>query len=179
MNTPIAYELSGIDNHAYFYHRAPPQIFCPQCGCCTQPDYYPSDFHTPNRADFSYTYDGGAPIASARFKDFVATLGLPVHFQPLNAERSLFAFTPLQTLPYRAAQQSSACSICGRHEHQTAPIADFRRAIPNGIFRSSLNFGSGREQSPIIIVGTDTAALIQQAAKAQRFRGLSFAPIDD
>ena len=174
---PIAYQLNGFDNHAYFYHHTPPQIFCPQCGCCTQPDYYPTDFHTPNRADFSCTYDGGAPIASARFKDFVTTLGLPVHFQSLNAEHSLFAFVPMLTLPYRAAQQSPACPICQQHEDQVLPIPDFRHVAPDGIFRSSLNFGSGREHRPVIIFGTNTAARIKQAAKAQRWRGLSFAPI--
>lgn len=39
----IAYDLSAINNHAYFFEEAPENIFCKTCGCCIDPTYHPQN----------------------------------------------------------------------------------------------------------------------------------------
>ncbi|WP_147473120.1 MULTISPECIES: hypothetical protein [Pseudomonas] len=83
----IAYDLSAINNHAYFFEEAPENIFCKTCGCCIDPTYQPAELKTPNKTDIGVTYDRRF-IASLRFKEYIDNLDLNVDFSLLNEKKT-------------------------------------------------------------------------------------------
>ncbi|SMB87927.1 hypothetical protein SAMN05660772_02770 [Pasteurella testudinis DSM 23072] len=180
-NKIIAYELSGIDNHSYFYECAPKETFCSTCHSCINYQYYPNNFHIKNKADFSFAYDGGPPIISAKFKYFIENLGYPIQFDCLNPEGSLFTLIPEKKLTYLAMQQSEYCNKCNQYVNQIAPIPNFSNEIQlpisDGFFRSDMKFGSGIEKGFIVILGVNTGNLIKKAQKELKLRGLDLIPI--
>lgn len=92
----IAYDLSAINNHAYFFEEAPENIFCKTCGCCIDPSYQPAELKTQNKADIGATYDRRF-IASLRFKEYIDSLKLNVDFSLVNEKNNSFS-SDLNTL---------------------------------------------------------------------------------
>lgn len=89
----IAYDLSAINNHAYFFEEAPENIFCKSCGCCIDPSYQPAELRTPNKTDIGVTYDRRF-IASLRFKEYIDSLDLNVDFSLINEKNNYFSSDP-------------------------------------------------------------------------------------
>ncbi|GEM_PF-1823241 len=173
----VAYNLTCIDNHEYFFENAPETIFCNKCECCIDFSYLPTDFKIRNKADFSATYDQRF-IASLKFKEYIEELNFHVDFLPLNEDSSLFLMKPLEILEFSALQKERLCDKCGQYNDQVIPVPDFflktGKIIEEGIFSTSIGFGSGREINPSIILGIRTAQIIKDTAKQNSFRGLSF-----
>ncbi|MEO8533354.1 MAG: hypothetical protein ABI441_06375 [Flavobacterium sp.] len=176
----IAYNLSCIDNHEYFFDDAPQSIFCDECECCIDFSYLPTDFKIRNKSDFSSTYDHRF-ISSLKFKEYIEELNFNVDFIPLNRDNSLFLMKPLEILEFSAWKQERFCNKCNQYNDQVIPVTDFfektRKIIDEGIFSTSIGFGSGREINPSIIVGVKTALDIKEATKKFKFRGLSITEI--
>ncbi|MCQ9122611.1 hypothetical protein [Rodentibacter caecimuris] len=175
----IGYELNGIDNHSYFFDDAPNNIFCNICGNCIDRKYYPKNFKIKNKSDFSFSYDGGLPIISSKFKEFLEKELLDIDFLDLNEDKSLFLLSPRNHLPYKAQQKDNFCNKCQQYFDVIAPIHLFQNHIEDGFFRSDLDFGSGKAKSPIIIIGTNTAKILNKAKKEYKFRGLEILPIEN
>lgn len=176
----IGYDLSAIDNHAYFFEDAPKSIFCDKCGSCTDNTYLPKQLKVPNRTDIGYTYDG-RPIVSLRFKDYIELLGFDVDFLPVNQKNTLFLMRPQNIIKYSAHQIENYCDKCHQYSDQVLPRPDFYYEsgiiLNEGIFLTSTVFGSGYAKSPSIILGIESAILIKEAVKNFKFRGADISPI--
>ncbi|WP_242169681.1 MULTISPECIES: hypothetical protein [unclassified Pseudomonas] len=170
----IAYDLSAIDNHAYFLEGAPDRIFCKTCGCCIDSSYYPRELKTPNKADIGATYDRRF-IVSLRFKEYIDSLKLSVDFLLVNEKKQLFFMQPQKVIKYSAQQQENLCGTCDQYYDSVVPIPSFYeetgKPLEHGIFFTSIGFGSGKEKSPSIILGLETALELKSAIKSLKFRG--------
>lgn len=176
----VGYDLSAIGNHAYFFENAPDSIFCDKCGCCIDDNYLPEDLKTGNRSDIGYTYDG-RPIVSLKFKEYIESLDLNVDFLSVNKKKTLFLMRPKNSIRYSARQIENYCDKCHQYYDQVVPKPDFYYETGNvlnyGIFFTSTSFGSGKEKSPSIILGIETAKIIIDAVKTHKFRGVDISKI--
>lgn len=176
----IAYDLSAIDNHAYFLEGAPEKIFCTSCGCCIDPSYQPAELKTPNKADIGATYDRRF-IASLHFKEYIDSLKLNVDFSLVNEKKQLFLIRPQHIISYSAQQQENLCSNCHQYFDCVAPLPSFYqetgKALKHGMFFTSIGFGSGKEKSPSIILGIETALEMKSAIKSLKLRGADISKI--
>ncbi|WP_276381691.1 hypothetical protein [Flavobacterium sp. H4147] len=175
-NITIAYNLSCINNHEYFFENAPKSVFCDECECRIDFSYLPTSFKIRNKADFSATYERRF-ISSLKFKKYIEGLNFNVDFLPLNEDNSLFLMKPLEILEFSAWQKDRFCNKCNQYNDQVVPVPDFfhktGKIIEEGIFSTSVGFGSGREISPSFILGVKTTQIIEKAIKENKFRGLS------
>ncbi|CTR29901.1 hypothetical protein [Escherichia coli] len=176
----IGYQLSAVDNHAYFFDDAPDNIFCDKCGCCIDNTYLPEDLKTRNKCDIGYTYDG-RPIVSLKFKEYIEGLVLNVDFFPVNKKQTLFLMKPKDIVSYTAYKKKNYCDKCHQYHDQVMPDPTFYDEtgciLEKGMFFTSESFGSGKEKSPSIILGIETAKIISDAIKIHKFRGADISKI--
>jgi hypothetical protein len=176
----IAYDLSAINNHAYFFEGAPENIFCKTCGCCIYPCYLPVELKTTNKADIGATYDRRF-IVSLRFKEYIESLKLDVELSLINEKKQLFLIRPKHVISYSAQQQENLCSTCHQYFDCVAPLPIFYqetgKPLEYGMFFTSIGFGSGKEKSPSIILGIETALEIKSAIKSLKLRGADISKI--
>ncbi|QHM73918.1 hypothetical protein [Mixta intestinalis] len=176
----IGYDLSAVGNHAYFFENAPDSIFCNKCGCCIDDDYLPKDLKVGNRTDIGTTYDRRF-IVSLRFKEYIDGLGLNVDFLPVDKNKILFLMRPKNIISYAAYKKGNYCDECHQYFDQVMPDPTFYdetgRVLEKGIFFTSTSFGSGKEKSPSIILGVETAKIINNAVKTYKFRGADISKI--
>lgn len=176
----VGYRLSAIDNHAYFFDDAPDSIFCEKCGCCIDDTYLPEELKVGNRSDISYTYDGRL-IVSLRFKEYIESLLFDVDFLPVDQNGKLFLMKPKDIIKYEAYKKLNRCDKCNQYFDQVMPDPTFYDEtgciLEKGIFFTSTSFGSGKEKSPSIILGIETASVISDAVKTFKFRGADISPI--
>lgn len=176
----IAYDLSAIDNQASFFEGAPENIFCKTCGCCTDSGYLPAQLETRSKADISATHDRRF-IASLRFREYIDSLKLNVDFSLVNEKKQLFLIRPENIIRYSAQQQENLCSTCHQYFDCVAPLPSFYREtgkpLEHGMFFTSKAFGSGKEKSPSIILGIETALEIRSAIRSLKLRGADISEI--
>lgn len=176
----VAYDLSAINNHAYFFEGAPDSVFCKTCGCCIDSSYQPMELKVPNKSDIGATYDRRF-IASLRFKEYIDSLKLNVDFLLINEKKQLFLIRPQNTIAYSAQQQENLCGTCNQYFDCVAPIPSFYqetgRPLEHGMFFTSIGFGSGKEKSPSIILGIETAREIKSAIKSLKLRGADISEV--
>lgn len=176
----IAYELSAIGNHAYFFDDAPESTFCEQCGCCVNDSYLPENLKVNNQTDIGYTYDK-RPITSLRFKEYIEGLSLNVDFLSVNKKGTLYLMKPKNIISYSAYKRLNHCEKCNQYFDQVMPDPTFYdetgRKLDKGIFFTSTSFGSGKEKSPSIILGIETAKIISDAIKIHKFRGADISKV--
>ncbi|MCP4857463.1 MAG: hypothetical protein GY903_23510 [Fuerstiella sp.] len=158
---------------------------CPTCGRKTDPEYINPHFRVRCRKrDLTATYDGYV-LVSARFREFCESNNLhhDVRFANLPADDDYFAFKPSRTLEFDAERRNTRfedhCPECDEYFNVIGATPVFLRnieqPIASGFFRSDLEFASGHEQSPLIILGTDTA----QAVQRQGFQKMHIDPIEN
>ena len=156
---------------------------CPTCGRKTDADYINPKFKAKRRNwDISATYDG-YDIVSKRFREFCYKHGFEdMTFVPLPADKDFFVLRLAKVLPFdskrRGTRFDNLCPTCGAfydviganpvYLHSvTAPIQE-------GFFRSDLEFASGPEQSPLILVGIGTAEKLRK----QKFQTLDLKEVE-
>lgn len=187
----VAYELSPHDNDTHmlgdetfrpprsagFHHwrfgkiGAPHPATCPTCGRKTDPDYVNPKFKAKRRTwDIGTTYDG-YDIVSKGFRDFCRKQGWKgMHFHPLPADKEFFVLRLSQIIPFDAERRGTRfedlCPTCGEFYNVIGAdpvcLRDVTEPIQEGFFRSDLEFASGPEQSPLILVGIDTAERLRK-----------------
>jgi hypothetical protein len=143
---------------------------CSSCGRKIDPTFVSSTFRVnKRRADCGTTYDGYA-IVSVRFKEFCASRKVGgAKFTALPADKDFFWLQPAKVVKYDLQRsqpsRSNKCRRCGCFHDITGGdncFVNLTRPIKNGIYRSDIEFGSGHEQSPLIVVGTETAAQMKK-----------------
>ena len=156
---------------------------CPTCGRKTDPDYVDPTFKVRKWSfEFSSTYDGYT-IVSDRFRKFCRSRRLPgMKFVKLPAAPGFFWLRLSRVLPFdvkrRGTRVSLWCPTC-RHFHSVAGatpafIWGLKKPLKRGFYRTDLEFASGSEQSPLEIVGIETADELQQ----EHFKKILLKPIE-
>ncbi len=199
----IAYHMSVHDDDTYMLgpdtYRMPPEAgfydwrfgkdgvphpaTCPTCGRKIDLNYINPAFRvTKRRRDLTATYDGYV-LVSDRFRDFCETNNWHQHvqFAPLPSDDDFFVFKPQRTLEFDADRRGTRfedyCPECNKHFSVVGATPVYLRnvtaAISDDIYRSDLEFASGHEQHPLLILGVATA----QAIKAAGFQKIDLTPI--
>ena len=166
-----------------FYEDAPDSVFCPACGDVLDRDYAPKDLKAKHIFFAAVFTSDGHTIASEKFKELLERLEIPdLDLIRVNERPPLYDLQPRRIIPYDVEcgppRFEKNCPSCGQYESVIGPtyscLKGVERPIETGIFRTDLKFASGREKSPNLIVGLQTAELI----KKERRRGLVLNPID-
>lgn len=175
-------EKPGFHDWRFGVDGVPHPATCPTCGRKTDPNFVSQSFRVKHRRrDLIATYDG-CLIASTRLRNFCISRGDPgVFFVPLPADDAFFWLRSDRMVGSDAALRGTRferhCHTCrafysvvGAH-----PIVLRGEAEPllEGFYRTDLEFGSGPEQSPLVIVGIRTA----QALRGAKFRGLELGEV--
>ena len=165
----------GFHHWRFGTDGVPHPATCAACGRKTDPTYINPHFRVKKRKrDLTMTYDGYA-LVSTRFRDFCELHSWTgAVFVPLPADKNFFVFRLSDVLTFdserRETRFGKRCSVCDAHYEVTgaypAYLRGIKEPIKEGFFRSDLEFAAGPEQSPIIILGIDTAMTI----KAQKFK---------
>lgn len=180
----VAFMLSSQKPARFeFYDGAPDSVFCKRCGDIVDRDYAPSNLNAEIMlVDMVYTRDGHL-IISQKFKELVQRSAIPgVDLIRVNQTPPLYDFQPRLIIPYDVAchppRFENCCECCGIFESVIGPryscLEGVDEPIEQGIYRTDLEFASGREKHPIIIVGVQTAPLF----KREKLRGLVLNPIN-
>ncbi len=179
----IGYNLSGPDNDSHMYYHAAGLPVCPQCGYKMNSEYINPDLRIKRRKyDFSFTYDNCA-IVSLKFKEFCIRNGYSeIEFQKLPADSAFFLLAIRNVLDFDVEKANTRflkfCPACNRYESVVgiAPfcLKNIHMPLEDNFYRTNLEFGSGNEKNPGIIVGVDTYSKL----KREQFTGLEYARIE-
>ena len=176
-----AFSMSAPDSDSYFFQDAPDALFCPECGSYLEEAYLPSDLTVrPGFCDFGFTYDGRL-LVSDRAREFLlhhASTGLS--FREVNHADQLFVLEAAATTKFdsnaRRTRFVNKCSECGHYESVVGATPAFL-ALPDsiedyGLYRTDIEFGSGKEKSPLFVVGTELKRLLEREFKELDFRAV-------
>ena len=179
MDDIIGYSVSAVDGDSYYFENAPASVFCPGCGSCVDDSYVPRSLRVRRPVyDACGTYDGRL-IVSQKVKDFHDRHGCgPAEFRLVNRKRRWYMFRPTRVLEYDAERRGTRfmkyCAVCGRHEEVAgatpAFLRNLRGPIGEGFYRTDVEFGSGREKHPLVIMGLATYPLLLK----EKLKGLEF-----
>ena len=130
------------------------------CGRKTRADFVDAAFRVKKRRrDVTATYDGYV-IVSQRLVDFGLAHACELDgLVELPGDRGFYWFRPSRTLAF-AATTSNPCPTCHAFYNVIGPqpvfCQELRGPLAPGFYRSDLEFGSGPEQGPVIVVGAET-----------------------
>lgn len=191
----VAYEFCPHDNDTYMlggetyrpprsagFHDwrfgkdgVPHPATCPTCGRKTDSEYVNPKFKTKRRTwDVGATYDG-YDIVSKRFREFCRKHRWKgMAFFPLPADKDFFVLRLSNVLMFDSkrcgTRLEDRCPKCGEYYNVIGAnpvcLRGVTEPIKEGFFRSDLEFGSGPEQHPLILVGIGTAEKLRK----QKFR---------
>jgi hypothetical protein len=179
MTDPCAYALRGPDIHAYYFARAPQEIFCGKCGSCIDRSYVPGRFNAPTapRYDFAYTLDL-QPLFSHRFALFLSRVsGRTLRATELGGGTGYLILDIPDAVIFdthtRRTKIGPVCNVCGQSSAIGATPAFIfcGDEVPlKGIFRTDVEFGERAKRSPLIIVSKD----IKDQIQSEHFPGVGF-----
>lgn len=167
-----AYSLSAPDCDVYYFSSAPAFLFCPECDSYVgKEDYVPQLDLGRCKFDFCFTYEGRL-LVSERAKKFLSEhCTTSVVFAPVDRSARYYRFGVEATLLFdkdrRKTRFDRKCPRCGNFQSVVgatpAFIYDSCKVEATGAYRSDLCFGSGREKSPIIVVGATLKHQLQDS----------------
>jgi hypothetical protein len=193
----VSYELCPHDNDTYMLGDEtyrPPRTMgfhdwrfgkdgvahpatCPTCGRKTDPEFVNQKYKAKRRTwDIGATYDG-YDIVSKRFREFCRKHRWQgMTFLPLPTDKDFFVLRLSKVLAFdserRRTRFEDRCPKCGAFYNVIGADPVYLRGvtepIQEGFFRSDLEFASGPEQHPLILVGIGTAAKLR-TQKFQKF----------
>jgi hypothetical protein len=166
------YWLSATDNDSYMLNGPTPHASCGACGLPLDRDWIDPYFQFTRRdLDASYTYDGYL-IGSEKFR--AATSGRGARFISLPSTPGFYSVRIDAAVRFDAVRRRTKfedfCPECQRYRTVVGALPVFLlpgEAIPpDQLVRTDLEFGSGNEQRPIVLVGSDLAKELIAASLA-------------
>jgi hypothetical protein len=176
----LGFVLSAPDNDSYMLRRATDDQRCSECSTVVDHDWVDTAFTLTDRGwDISYTYDGYC-IVSQRFRDHVRDRG--ASYVALPAEPSFFALFATESVEFDAQRRRTRfenfCEECERFTDVAGATPVFlkeREPLPNKLRRTDIEFGSGDERRPLLLVGPDLGAEL----RAAELVGLELTAVND
>lgn len=179
----IAFRMSLATIDAHYFEGAPARTFCAKCGSLLNHNYVPDQLviHSGSIPAIGVTYDGRA-ICSGDMKRHMTRLCLDLDFHRVNVELDLYHFRVRPVVKFDAERRRTRfigpCGSCGQFEEvigsQPVFLVGISAPLLTGIYRTDLEFGSGRNKSPELLAGLHTKAELQKV----KFGGCKFMPID-
>jgi hypothetical protein len=155
----------GTDRYRFHDWRfgkdgVPHPATCGTCGRKTDGGFVSPAFRVKKRRrDITATYDGYT-IISRRFLDLCVENGWGSdHVVPLPGDAQFYWLRPSRVLEFDGTT-TKPCPQCHEFYDVIGPRPRFceglNRPLPEGFYRSDLEFGSGPEQRPTVVVGART-----------------------
>ena len=144
---------------------------CSTCGLVVDRSWIDPAFELrDSRFDASYTYDGYL-IVSDRFR--LLTDGPGARFIPLPSSPGFYSLVVDDRVQFDAVRRKTVfeqpCGECGRFftvVGATPVVLKVHGPLGNQLYRTDIEFGTGNEQHPLILVGPDLAARLQEESLA-------------
>jgi hypothetical protein len=180
----IGYSISGPDNNSYLFEDGWGKTVCEVLDFIENREKYVTEKFRVKRSNFnlSYTYDS-ALIVSQKFKDFCRRNKYDgLHFYQLKKQKELYLMKSENIIEFdskrRNTQFDDYQESCKRYNSVAGanPVClDSNEELKDGIYRTDIEFGSGYELSPLILVGVST----YEKMKIEKFNDIDFEPILD
>lgn len=161
------FAVSAPDCDCYYFARADTSLFCDACDSYIGlAPYYPPDLIVNGRhGDFSGTYDNRLLLSLRATTFFSKARARGIEFRPVNEAQNLFVPVVHPVVEFdsesRRTRLLNRCAKCGNYESVIGATPPFlrnsRKLEERTVYRTDLEFGSGRGKSPLIIVGGDLA----------------------
>ncbi|EKR73283.1 hypothetical protein LEP1GSC041_4411 [Leptospira noguchii str. 2006001870] len=187
----IAYSLNITDNDSYMYGSGS-NLFetltklhiCSSCGYRKSLNWDNPLFELKKSYfDFSYTYDGIC-IVSQKVRDFIFRFHYEndIELVKLKNFSDFYTFLPRRSVAFdsvrRKTKFKNLCKVCGFYESITGATPVFLKDgfIPlyRGFYKTDLQFGSGNEKSPILLVSPQT----KKELISEKFTGITFQEVN-
>jgi hypothetical protein len=170
MTSASAYVLGGPDIQTYYFDGAPDGTVCPRCGSCLDRSYYPAilDVREARRCAFGNTLDL-QPLFSKYLVDIINDLsGQHLAANEIPGSRGYFHLAVTETIEFDAQRRKTKfgplCDACGRVgwiAGATPAFLTCNQVLPNGIFKTDLEFGGQNGRAPLLIVGKELKKQIE------------------
>jgi len=174
----LGYLIVPADNGAYMLRGPSTPVRCEGCSFAVNHRWIDPHFELRRETfDISTTYDGYV-IASARFCEMVSSKGaecIPLQLAPQFSvlfAREVIAFDAVR----RRTRFLDKCPLCGHYRAVAGATPVYLVddvPVPNRLVRSDVEFGSGDERHPLLLVGTELGDELASASLA----GLALEPI--
>jgi hypothetical protein len=157
-----AYSVSAPDCDVHYFANAPANLFCPDCDSYIgEEEFVPQIDLRRCKLDFCFTYDGRLLVSDRARTYLSGRCTTPLKFAVVDKTSGYYALRLESTVPFdkdrRKTRFEGKCPRCGNFESivgaTPAFIFDSDKIEATGAYRSDLCFGSGREKSPLIVVG--------------------------
>ena len=158
----LSFALFAADADIYYYNDASKDLFCSLCGTYIGSSLYCPDLKIKKlKNDFSHSYDGQL-ILSETARNFLednATTELKFH--EVNTFPAVFVVEVTNRVLFDSEKRKTRfinrCEQCGGFESVVGASPPFLKKgsdiEPMGIYLTDILFGSGKEKSPLFIVG--------------------------
>ncbi len=176
-DTYIPASADGFYTWRFGSNGAPHPATCAKCGRKMDPDYLGASYRVKKRRrDITATYDDYL-LVSTRFRNYCLERKYAgVEFAALPNDKDFYWLRPTRLISFDAERRKTRfekfCDACGHYFDVigATPIflKDMEKPLTDGFYRTDIEFGSGHEQGPIVIVGPRTAHELKQ----QEFSGL-------
>lgn len=180
----IGYSISGPDNDSYLYKDGWGKSVCEVLDFINNREKYITVKSRIKRTNynFSYTYDS-AIIVSQKFRDFCLRNKYEgLKFFRLKKQDKLYLLKSQNIIQFDIKRRSTVFEdfqeACGKFNSVAGatPIClKSNEELIDGIYRTDVEFGSGYELSPLIVVGKNT----YEKMKVEKFKDIDFIPILD
>ena len=152
----------GVDGEAH-------PATCANCGRKIDPDFVNPVYRVRHRRrDAVATYDGYL-LVSRRFRALCEERGWSgAEFVNLPADHDFFWLRPTGKVRYDAQRRGTRfedyCAVCDAYYNVIGSdpvyLLDVQASLPAAFFRTDLEFASGPEQHPLVLVGPDVGSVL-------------------
>jgi len=179
----MAFTISAPDCGSYFFEHASEKYFCKQCDSYLDDFYLPSSMNMKsNFRNFGYTYDGRLIVSNRGKSSLNKYTSTRISFSMLNQSGDFHALLAHDELRFdteaRGTRFLNMCDECGRYD---SVVGATPAVIPStleidhlGFFRTDVEFGSGREKTPLFIVGGELKELLEAEYEELEFSNVMF-----
>ncbi|MGB3410169.1 MAG: hypothetical protein WBA45_03140 [Microthrixaceae bacterium] len=164
----LGYLLAPVDNDSYMLQGDMPHPACSACGYVTDHEWIDPSFRLRKPAlDAGYTYDGYL-IVSERLRSVVGDRG--ALYDVLPSEPGHFSLRADEEVRFdtvrRRTRFEGLCETCGRYEAVAGATPVFlidQQPLPDRLVRTDIEFGSGDEKGPLLLLGEGLGRKLQAA----------------
>lgn len=167
-----SYAVFATDADINYYNDAAEELFCSLCGSyISSKPYFPNDLQVKGlKKDFSFSYDGQL-IISTQAKAFLEkNSSTELEFYKVSSNPDAFVMRASCEVIFNSVKRETRfinrCAQCGKFESVVGAMPPFLSNVSEiksmGVYFTDIQFGSGREKSPLVIVGEEMGEILKQ-----------------